>query len=138
MEVKAITMDELTAPKPDKPMPKGCKRISFDEWKAEAIRLYGRDERNWRFKCPNCGHVQCGKEVRERNPSLIGTISDWITCNCEGRHTPGIGCNWTLGGLFQIHKVEVTIGQKIIRAFEFADTEPVNANQSLPVAPDQA
>ena len=61
--------------------------------------------------------------------------------SCIGRWVPGIGCDWTLGGLLRIHTLEVINGQgDKIPVFEFADDpdapEPAN-KKSCPVAPDR-
>lgn len=67
--------------------------------------LFGKDPKRWRFRCPQCKHEQSGAEVLERNPKLVD-VSGWIAFSCEGRKTEGVGCDWTLGGLFQIHELE--------------------------------
>ena len=33
-------------------------RLANEEWITEAQRRYGPQARNWRFRCPSCGHVQ--------------------------------------------------------------------------------
>ena len=86
--------------------------ITREQWIAEGEALFGKDVRKWRFVCPRCKHVQSGESVIAHNPGLSrgepsDAISDWIYFSCEGRHTPKYGCDWTLGGLFQIHTVEV-------------------------------
>lgn len=44
--------------------------------------------------------------------------------SCIGRWVKGRGCNWTLGGLFQIHETEVVNEDgKPIPVFEFAAVE---------------
>lgn len=96
------------------------KTMTRDEWMAMGEKLYGADPRGWKFKCPHCGHVQSGASVTEHNPALKDT-SDWIYFACEGRHNKDYGCNWTLGGLFQIHKLVVVDGEHNVRCFEFAD-----------------
>lgn len=95
------------------------------EWMEEGRRLYGDDPRKWQFKCVQCGNIQSHESVTARNPD-IGDTSSWIFFACEGRHTPGIGCDWTLGGLFQIHNLEVIDERdgKHVQCFEFAHTEP--------------
>jgi len=81
-------------------------RMSFAEWKALGKKLYGDDPRQWEFRCVQCGNVQSHASVTKRNPQ-IGNTSTWIYYSCEGRHTDGVGCDWTLGGLFRIHQREV-------------------------------
>jgi hypothetical protein len=81
-------------------------RVGRDAWLAIGAELFGKDPRGWRFKCPSCGHEQSHNEAKARKPD-IGDTSGWIYFACEGRHTPSVGCDWTLGGLLQIHALEV-------------------------------
>lgn len=84
------------------------RRMSRDAWMARARELYGDNPRKWKFRCVACGNVQSAESVDANNPALIGTDkSNWIFFACEGRHTEGRGCDWSLGGLFQIHRLEV-------------------------------
>lgn len=99
------------------------KTMTVKEWRARGEALYGKNEREWKFRCVKCGNVQSAVLVDERNPEQIGQIkSNWIYFACEGRKTAGVGCDWSLGGLFTIHKLEV-IDERGRRhpAFEFAD-----------------
>ena len=100
------------------------KKLSFEEWKDKAIELFGKDSKDWRFVCPSCGHIQSVKSVLEHNPSLDpNNIQNWINYNCEGRYNEGEGCDWTLGGLFKIHKLEIIYLGKEIPSFEFVKKE---------------
>lgn len=95
-------------------------RVGRDAWLAVAVELFGDDPRAWRFKCPSCGHEQSHNEAKERKPD-IGDTSSWIYFSCEGRHTAGVGCDWTLGGLFQIHTLEVLEDSgRAVRCMRFA------------------
>ena len=97
------------------------RKLSHREWINEAIELFGKDSKEWKFVCPSCGHIQSIKSVLEHNPSLDSNdIQNWIHYNCEGRINEGEGCVWTLGGLFHIHKLEVIYQEKTIPSFEFA------------------
>ena len=98
------------------------KTYTYDEWIKEGERLFGKRWRNWKFLCPGCGTVQCGqdflaagideKEIREN-----------IAYNCIGRLVDGKGCDWSLGGLFKLHTVEVVKDGKPQPCFAFAKTE---------------
>ena len=97
------------------------KKLSYEEWISKAKELFGKDSRNWSYKCPSCGHVQSVKSVMEHNPSLNPEdVQNWIYYNCEGRVNEEHGCAWTLGGLFQTHKVEINYNGKNIPSFEFS------------------
>ena len=103
--------------------------MTEEAWRAHGRELYGEDSREWKFRCVSCGNIQSHASVTERNPEITDT-SSWIFFACEGRHTDGVGCDWTLGGLFQIHKLEVTdTDGRNVQCFEFADDpqEPTNA-----------
>lgn len=69
------------------------------------------------FKCPMCGCLQMGQDFIDAGAA---TSSDeamgYAGFSCLGRFTKageprkkpdGKRCNWTLGGLFQFHKLEV-------------------------------
>jgi len=103
----------------------GIRHMTRDEWIALGRKLYGEDMRKWKFRCVQCGNVQSHESVTERNPEIRNT-SNWIFFSCEGRKTEGVGCDWTLGGLFKIHRLEVFDDQKSenphpVPCFEFAD-----------------
>lgn len=103
-----------------KEAPPPVKRLNRADWLALGVKPYGADPQKWRFKCVYYGNVQSAESVKARNPN-IKQCSGWIYFACEGRHTPGAGCDWTLGGLFQIHRQEVVndLGD-IIPTFQFA------------------
>lgn len=95
--------------------------INYEDWIKKAKELYGEDPDNWKFKCPICGHIQSIKSVLEHGPSLERQkVQDWIHYNCEGRINEGYGCDWTLGGFFHVHKVEVEFNGKLVPVFEYA------------------
>lgn len=95
-------------------------RVTRERWLAIAAELFGEDPRAWRFTCPACGHEQSHNEVKARKPD-VGDTSGWIYFSCEGRHNPGHGCDWTLGGLFQVHTLEVLEESgRAVRCMRFA------------------
>lgn len=100
-------------------------KLTREEWLKLAVRLYGKDATKWKFRCVRCGHVQSHESVKAANPD-IGDTSNWIFFSCEGRWREGVGCDWTLGGLFTIHKVEVLDDRdgKPVACFAFADMTP--------------
>lgn len=78
--------------------------LSLDEWKAKGKELFGTDDyREWKFVCPMCKNVQSYKDFE----GVTDEPQDYMFFSCIGRFKEKIGCDWTLGGLLQIHKTEV-------------------------------
>jgi hypothetical protein len=72
------------------------------------------------FKCPICGTIQCAADLIAAGAGAdFESVEGYIGFSCVGRWTgagphqpgtePGRGCDWTLGGLFQLHKLEVIV-----------------------------
>jgi hypothetical protein len=94
--------------------------MEYAEWHALGVKLYGPNMQDWKFKCVRCGHIQTGHDMAR-------VAEDWKTevfFSCIGRWTRDVGCNWTLGGLFTVHKREVISEGGKVPVFLFAD-EPV-------------
>ena len=117
---------------------KKIRRYTYDEWKAEGKRLFGNSIWDWLYVCPMCGHVQGAHEFAERTEIKKDDYHKYIGFSCIGRYLKyqkplpgqdehafpvkmkGGGCNWTLGGLFNIHNAEVVKDDGIpISVFEF-------------------
>lgn len=92
------------------------------------------------FKCPMCGTIQSAADLIRAGVSP-DDVGKYIGFSCVGRWTdagphkrrnkPGRGCDWTLGGLFKIHKLEVVIPDDkgtIIPQFELATPEEAQAH----------
>lgn len=109
-------------------------QISHEDWRAKGHALFGPDQKQWRFKCPNCGTIQTVQDFLDlpmfkSNPS---NAQGYIAFSCIGRFVEGKGCNWTLGGLFQIHKTEVLMkGAPPRRVFEFDEPDPTATPETL-------
>jgi hypothetical protein len=93
------------------------------------------------FKCPMCGTVQSATDLIEAGAGkTFDDVERFLGFSCFGRWTnagphkkgaaPGRGCNWTLGGLFRIHELEVETpdGEKHPR-FELASAEEAAAHR---------
>jgi len=88
------------------------KTYQYQEWIDKAVELFGKDSRNWKFKCCNCGHEQ---SIQDFEDAGIETPDNKVFFSCIGRWTNGEGtmgnkkspCNYTLGGLFALNEVEV-------------------------------
>jgi hypothetical protein len=93
------------------------KEISLADWRAEGMSLFGEDAKLWKFKCPNCGHVQTIADFIElRTLGIVSADFDpgsVVYYSCIGRFDTRIlekdvgtifnkksPCNYTNGGLF--------------------------------------
>jgi len=94
-------------------------KISLDKFLIRGEKKFGKNKKLWRFKCPNCGNVQTYQDFVDNK---IKDPSDVLMVSCIGRWVKDKGCNWTLGGLLQVHKTEVqTLDGKYHPVFEFAE-----------------
>lgn len=88
------------------------------------------------FTCPMCGTVQSARTLIVAGAgATFEEVEKYLGFSCVGRWTAagppprqkdelGQGCNWTLGGLLQTHKLVIidTDGERCPR-FEIASTE---------------
>lgn len=80
---------------------------TYAEWKAEAEKRFGKDSKDWKFKCCNCGHEQT---IRDFESAGIAEPQNKVYFSCIGRWTEGKGtignkkspCNYTIGGLLNM------------------------------------
>lgn len=97
-----------------------AKFYTLKEWQDRAVELFGEDMTAWRFKCPSCGETQSLKDFEANGIYDAGGL---VYYSCIGRYVEGRGCDWMLGGLFQMHTLEVKVGDRIVPVFEFADDQ---------------
>lgn len=101
--------------------------ISIAEWREEGVRRFGDDPRNWKFRCPACGHVSSVADFME-----LGKTAELAYQECIGRLTgkgspksgDSSGCNWAAYGLFGTlgkGRTIVTEKGREIEVFDFAD-----------------
>lgn len=97
------------------------KTLTMKEWMDKGTALFGSDKKNWKFKCCRCGESQSYYDFANLE---IEEPENKMYFSCIGRWAKDRGCNWTLGGLFQIHEQEVIAENgKAIPTFVF-DEEP--------------
>jgi hypothetical protein len=96
----------------------GMNVVLYDNWIKSLKEKFGEDAKNWKFKCPNCEGIQSAQDFID---SGAKESADNVYYNCIGRYVEGKGCDWTLGGLFKIHKTIVVKDMKIIPVFEIAE-----------------
>lgn len=99
----------------------GVRVLTQEEWLKEAASLFGRDPRKWKFRCVKCRGVQTIQDFLDAGISEEEALKR-VHFSCIGRWVKGRGCDWTLGGLFQVHKVEVIVPGRTepTMSFEFA------------------
>lgn len=93
------------------------------------------------FRCPVCRTIQSGHDII--STGAVKTFEEaerFLAFSCIGRFTgsgphkrgapAGSGCDWTLGGLFRIHELEVVTpdGRKHPR-FELATPEEARTHE---------
>lgn len=82
------------------------KKQSIGEFIKQAEELFGKDRKQWRFRCISCGGVQSYNDFKEAG--VEEDLDGLVHFSCIGRFVEGRGCNWTLGGFLTIHEKEVT------------------------------
>jgi hypothetical protein len=96
-------------------------RITHDQFKA-MLTSQGVPRQHWALTCPICSTVQ-SFALLEREGVPENNLEGQLGFSCVGRWNGAgqfkpagpkkVGCNWTLGGLFQLHKMEVELdGQR--------------------------
>lgn len=82
------------------------KVISLEAFKAEATKRFGEDAKKWQFKCVKCGTTQSAEDLVAAGVPKE-KVDRFIGFSCIGRWDKNKGCDWTLGGLFTIHEIEI-------------------------------
>ncbi len=97
------------------------RRISIPEFHAE-LKSQGVSSRDdIAFRCPICGTVQSMRSLLSAGAGkTIDDVEKFIGFSCVGRWNDAgpfkkkgpaaHGCDWTLGGLFRLHTLEVIDG----------------------------
>ena len=97
------------------------KQISIEEYINLFKERFGFVRKNWKVKCAKCGEVQSIQDFVDQG---IKEPTNFWGFSCIGRWDKKRGCDWTLGGLFQIHTLEVIDAEgKAHPRFEVADNE---------------
>lgn len=121
------------------------RRITLEEFKAE-LKAQGVQRRlDYAFICPCCKTLQSGADlVAAGAGDEAEVMGKYIGFSCVGRFTgkgqprrnpDGEACNWTLGGLLQLHELEVIDGnEKVHQHFEIATPEQAQAHASTHVS----
>ena len=119
--------------------------MTYEQWKAEGERRFGKNLFQWKFKCPVCGHVASPEDFRPYKDQ--GATPESACVECIGRYDgtnraafaagdvekkgfkKGGPCDYALYGLFRLPGVVVTGSPyakdgKPMMAFAFAEVDP--------------
>lgn len=94
-------------------------RYTLEEWRA-AIKAQGAPKIELVcFKCPMCKTIQCAADLIAAGAGAdLDDVEGYLGFSCVGRFSgagasrkkpDGKPCDWTLGGLFQLHETEVEL-----------------------------
>lgn len=112
--------------------------IPLDQFRAE-VKAQGVPIEHVAFRCPACRTVQSAADLIAAGAGAdLDAVERYLAFSCVGRwlnagaqraKADGKPCNWTLGGLFQIHELEVVApdGERHPR-FELATQEEAQAH----------
>ncbi len=110
------------------------KTMSVAEFQARILDQ-GVPHEHYAFRCPVCNTVQSATDlIKAGAGKTFDDVEKYLAFTCVGSFTgagphvkgepAGRGCDWTLGGLFQFHKLEVeTPDGKRNPRFEVASPE---------------
>ena len=106
---------------------------SIGEWRAEGERRFGKDVKNWKFRCPMCGHIASVQDFINAgakdpaNCAYVECLGRYIGKGAPRGRKDGQGCNWAAYGLFGIpnedHDVVVNAQGESIDVYSFAEVE---------------
>lgn len=107
----------------------GMREQTLQEWHEEGKKLFGEDFKQWKFKCPACGHVQTIQDFLDVEADGNSAYQE-----CIGRHTgkgsavkgDTSGCNWAAYGLFRTlgnGRMVITPEGKKIEVFNFSEED---------------
>lgn len=121
------------------------KTLTLQEFHA-ALQAQGVDSReHFAVKCPMCGTVQSAADLIAAGAGTdFEAVEAYLGFSCVGRFTGGGSprkesdgrpCDWTLGGLFKLHKLEVVLPDgRAFPTFEPATPEEAQAHKALEAA----
>lgn len=91
-------------------------RMTLDEFRS-ALKAQGVKREDLALVCPMCKTVQSARDLITAGAGAdFEAVEPFIGFSCVGRWTgagsprrkpDGQPCNWTLGGFFQLHELEV-------------------------------
>jgi hypothetical protein len=105
-----------------------------------AVRAQGQPPEHVAVRCPRCGTVQSAADLIAAGAGPdFEAVEKYLGFSCVGRFTgagsprkkpDGEPCNWTLGGLFALHRLEVVMSDgRRFPNFELATPEEAQAHR---------
>ncbi len=109
----------------------GVRQITLEQFHAEIKAQNAASKEDITFVCPMCGTHQSARDLIEAGVgATFDEVEKYLAFSCVGRFTDagyprnkpdGKPCNWTLGGLFRVHKLEVIADGQAHPCFELAE-----------------
>jgi len=107
----------MSAPAPTAECGNAVRAIPLEDFHAALVAQGVGHRMDLAFVCPMCGTVQSGRDLMAAGAGeTFAEIERHLGYSCVGRWTEaeaprkepdGKPCNWTLGGLFKLHTLEV-------------------------------
>ncbi|ARO22905.1 hypothetical protein TAL182_CH01092 [Rhizobium sp. TAL182] len=118
------------------------RKISIEEFHAELRAQGASGKQHLAFRCPMCATVQSAASLMKAGAGEnFEQVEKFLGFSCVGRFTNAGSprrapddqpCNWTLGGLLRLHKLEVVDGDgECHPRFEVATAEEAAALETL-------
>jgi hypothetical protein len=118
--------------------------LTLDEYKA-AVKAQGVPHEHIAMRCPMCGTIQSAADLIAAGAGKdFDAVQKYLGFSCVGRFTgassprkqpDGKPCDWTLGGFFQMHKLEVvTPYSEMYPRFELATADEAKAHMAALLA----
>jgi hypothetical protein len=94
------------------------RRITLQQFQEELIGQGVWSSDHFAFRCPMCGTIQSAADLIAAGAGAdFDAVQKYLAYSCVGRFTgkklhadsrrDAVGCDWTLGGLFRTHVLEV-------------------------------
>ena len=122
------------------------KTLTLEQFHAECKAQGVKSHENIAGICPMCGTVQSARDLIAAGAGAdFDAVEKYLGFSCVGRFVgagsprkkpDGKPCNWTLGGLFALHKLEVvTPDGKHHPRFELAAPAQAQQHEAASVVP---
>jgi len=123
------------------------RKLTLDEYHKELKDQGVSSREHMAFVCVACGTIQSAQDfIDARAGKTFDEVERYLAFSCIGRFrkagpppasfgggaaSEGLGCNWTLGGLFKLHDVEVFVDNQSFPTFAPATREQAQRHEAL-------